>query len=898
MRVAIKFALGLLSFTLTSLAAFAQSGLITTYAGPALPQSGLPAITQAIDQPGSLLMDGAGGFYVSATRQARIYRVAADGRLTVIAGSGTRGTIGDGGPATAAQLSNPIGLALDPSGNLYIADNGSSRIRKVTPSGAIITIAGGGPGLVLGDGGPATDASLISPGGLAFDSAGNLYIADSGHHRIRRVSTGGVISTVAGTGTAGFSGDKGPATAAQLNWPDNVAIDAFDNLYITDSENHRIRRVSVAGVIDTAAGNGEAGFSGDGGPAIAAQLNYPSGISVDAAGSLYISDAGNNRVRKVTVGGVISTVAGSGEAGFSGDGGPATTAQFDSPVHAVSNAGGEVYVADFNNRRVRKISLSGVISTVAGNGTSGFSGDGGPATSAQMKTPSGVATDSAGNVYIADTNNHRIRKVSAGGVISTIAGTGIAGTAGDGGQAKVAQLNSPLGVAVSAAGNIYIAEQGSNRIRMIATGGVISTVAGTGTAGFGGDGGQATLALLRAPSGVVVDSAGNLYIADRGNNRIRKVTSAGVISTVAGSGVAGSGADGGQATSAPLRAPAGVAVDPAGNVYIADQGNNRIRKVTTGGVISTVAGGGSPGHFGDGGPATSATLRAPTGVVVDSAGNLYIADTSDHRVRKVTNAGVISTLAGLVLGGFTGDGGPASKAELDLPSGVALDSAVNLYIADSNAHRIRKIAIASLVTINVQTEPVGLTYSVDGVASSGVGPRFWTPGSVHTIAVASPQDLHRERYLFVNWSDGGAITHTVSAPASDTTYTAHFTENPQLALTVTPEAGGSIVASPVSSDGYYPMGTVVQLTAVPNAGYIFSSWSGDLTGTTTTQSVTMSYPRSATARFASIQGSSTNLSLISGGAARYYRRQRRFHSSRLCHGCSQFRPGAIRHGRV
>jgi len=313
----------------------------------------------------------------------------------------------------------------------------------------ITTVAGTGSQGFSCDNGLANFAQLNDPYGVAVDSAGNLYIADQENNCIRKVADG-VIATVAGNGTRGFSGDGGPATGAQLWVPQGVTVDSAGNLYISDMDNHRIRRVSN-GVITTVAGNGTAGFSGDGGPATSAQLQYPQGIAVDYAGNLYIADTGNRRIRKVSKG-VITTVAGNGWPGYSGDNGPATSAMFFPSGIAVDSAS-NLYISDSGSERIRKVS-NGVITTVAGNGTAGFSGDGGPATSAGLWTPQGVTVDSAGNLYIADQGNHRIRKVS-NGVITTVAGGG--SSLGDGGPATSAQLD-PEGVAVDASGNLFVAE--------------------------------------------------------------------------------------------------------------------------------------------------------------------------------------------------------------------------------------------------------------------------------------------------------------------------------------------------------------------------------------------------------------------------------------------------------
>src|SRR5437667_131599 len=550
---------------------------ITTYAGPPLPVLGALAPTQYFDRTEGITPYGAGGLYFSSSPENRVYRVAADGALSLIAGTGTSGFSGDGGPAVSARLSYPGNLVVDGGGNLYIADWGNDRIRKVNTDGIISTIAGNGKEGFEGDGGPATSASLNGPRGVAVDPAGNVYIADRGNSRIRKVDTVGLISTIAGNGTSGFSGDGGLATAASFDaW--SLAVDVSGNLYITDPRNHRVRKVNTAGIISTVAGDGGDIFGGDGGPATATSV-VPVDISVDPGGNLYLADA---------------------------------------------------------SYRVRKVNGDGIITTIACNGTSGFTGDGGPATAASC-APYRVARDSAGNLYVADESSRRIRKVSAAGIITTVAGRGTGQSSGDGGPATLAELIQPLSVAVDPGGNVYIADGGSNRILKFNTTGIISTMAGSGHGEFSGDGGPATSAGLTEPKGVAVDPAGNVYITDRGNNRIRKVDTAGIINTIAGNDKQGFSGDGGPATSASLNAPRGIAVDPAGNVYIVDAGNLRIRKVNPAGVISTVAGGGTPGFSGDGGPASSAQL-VPLGVGVGVQADLYIADGS-LRIRRVDNLG-------------------------------------------------------------------------------------------------------------------------------------------------------------------------------------------------------------------------------------------------------------------
>ncbi|UQW99218.1 RICIN domain-containing protein [Streptomyces sp. RerS4] len=332
--------------------------------------------------------------------------------ISTVAGSGVAGFAGDGEPAVSAALNRPLGVAMDSTGTLYVADSGNHRVRKITADGKISTVAGTGVAGFGGDQGPAFSAKLSSPHGVAVDSAGTLYIADSGNHRIRKITTDGKISTVAGGATAGFDGDDGPASSALLNNPHGVAVDSTGVLYIADRGNHRIRKITTDGKISTVAGGSTAGFDGDDGPASSALLNSPHGVAVDSTGVLYIADRGNHRVRKITDG-KISTIAGTGTAGSGGDDGPASTAQLDSPHGVAVDSTGVLYIADHGNHRIRRITTDGKISTVAGTGVAGFGGDQGPAVSAQLDRPMGLAVDCVDTLYIADSDNHRIRKITS-----------------------------------------------------------------------------------------------------------------------------------------------------------------------------------------------------------------------------------------------------------------------------------------------------------------------------------------------------------------------------------------------------------------------------------------------------------------------------------------------------
>ena len=621
--------------------------------------------------------------------------LAAPGDINTVAGVGN--FYGEGVPATQAKLFFPHKVALDHDGNIYIADSGADRIRKVNiTNGIITTVAGNGQRDYGGDGGPATEASLNYPTGVAVDGGGNIYIAD-GNCRIRKVSAAnGFITTVAGDGTYGSSGDGGPAIAASI-YAYSIALDSLGNIYIAGD--CRIRKISAAnGYISTVAGNGTAGFSGDGGPSLSASLRGLLGVTVDGAGNIFIADAWNNRIRKVNAAnGIISTVAGNGTSGFAGDGGLATSASLDSPSDVAVDGSGNIYIGCISvyNSQVRKIS-GGVITTVAGQGIFGYGGDGGLATSASLCEPYGVTVDVAGTLYITDESNHRIRKVnSASGIITTVAG----GWLGDGGPATMATLVYPRGIAVDGPGNIYIADTDEYLIRKVnRTTGTITTVAGNGLAKSGGDGGAATAASFRYPTGVAVDGTENIYISDLVDNLIRKVSATdGTITTVAGNGLSGYSGDGGPATWASLKRPNGVAVDGAGNIYIAGDSVRKVDVAT--GIISTVAGGGgNSGDAADGGPATLASLRAMA-VAIDSAENLYISESvggySGHIWKVNSDDGTINRIVGTGVSGYSGDGGPARLATITGSYGVAVNGAGDIYISDYANYRIRKISASS-----------------------------------------------------------------------------------------------------------------------------------------------------------------------------------------------------------
>jgi sugar lactone lactonase YvrE len=661
--------------TVFGLDSYAQS-IITTVAGnPNL--TGQDAETVGI-YPCHIATDPDGNCYFCTHNQ--LYKVAAaTGKLSLVAGNSHKGYSGDGGLAIYAEINPGIfpGIAVDAIGNVYITDGSNNRIRKISVNGIITTIAGNGNAGYSGDGGSATSASLNDPAYISIDAFGSLYIADARNHCVRKVSAEGVISTVAGNGSDGYSGDGGLAINAELHLPYCVAVDSYGNLYILES-NERVRKVSTKGIIST---NMISGFSRDDDSSFATNTKFKTldNLAVDALGNLFVVSQRDNCIYKISTIGTTSIVAGNGTIGYGGDGGQATHAQIKSPTGVAIDALGNLYFVDCGNNRIRKVSTSGVISTIAGNGTSGYD-EGGWANYKQSIYPSCVGVDASGNLYIESFSD--ILKVSTSGIVSKII--------------ENKQLIQFRDFVVDSAGNLYIADFSGHRILKVSAYGSVSIVAGNGTYGYSGDAGLAVNAQFKYPSGIAADVYGNLYIADRATNCVRKISASGIITTVAGNGQKGYSGDDGLATNAELNIPSGVAVDTSGNLYIVDEGNNRIRKVFTNGVISTVAGNGRYGYSGDGGQAVNAALALTvTGtmgyhIAVDASGNLYIPNDNDV-IRMVSANGIISTVAGNGTKGYSGDGALSTTAQLSSPNSVAVDAYGNLYISDQDNEVIRKV---------------------------------------------------------------------------------------------------------------------------------------------------------------------------------------------------------------
>jgi sugar lactone lactonase YvrE len=598
-----------------------------------------------LDGPGSLARfgspygvacDGLGDTFVADAENHTIRKIAPDGSVSTVAGaSGIPGSAD--GTGSAARFHTPFGLVLDPGGTLYISDRSNHTIRKMTPAGVVSTVAGSPeqPGALDGNG-PA--ARFNYPNGLALDVSGNLYVSDFLNKAIRRVSPTGQVTTFAGAlGQGGFLDATG--TAARFLEPMGLAMDGSGNLFVADARNHRIRKIAPTGAVSTFAGS--ASYGGSDGVGSAAQFVAPTGLAFDPAGNLYVSE-GVQTIRKVTPAGEVSTLAGAWLTRGAADG-QGSAATFSDPAGMSWDAAhNRMLLADSWNTAIRTFTAGGLVSTLAGSKPVIGSVDGMGA-AARFWSPSGVAVDNAGTVYVADSLNHTIRKVTLDGTVTTWAGSpGVEGDANGAGSA--ARFRFPDGLALDAAGNLLVCEAMGNRIRKITPAGAVTTLAGSYPGGGSADG-IGTAAQFSDPNGIAVDSAGNAFVTDRTNHTIRKITPAGVVTTVAGAaGLAGS-ADG-VGSAARFNWPHGIAVDAAGNLFVAEWGNHTIRRIAPNGTVTTLAG--SPGLLGSAdGAGSAARFHGPGSLALDPvSGNLWVGDAGNSTLRLVTPAGVVSTLAG------------------------------------------------------------------------------------------------------------------------------------------------------------------------------------------------------------------------------------------------------------
>ena len=813
MRRFLIFAALLLTAVLVSLPALSQD-IITTAIGGG--PSGVPATDANLYNPYGVAVDSSGNYYIAAFNQNRVFKVNTSGTLTVLAGSGAQGYSGDGvtGGAALASLDRPFAVAVDGSGNVYIADQYNCVIREVNTSNTITTVAGIPNSCgYSGDTGQATAAQIYYPQGVTVDSSGNLYIGDGNNCVVRRVVlSSGIISTYAGDHTCGYSGDTGAATSAELSTTSGVATDSSGNLYIADSGNCVIREVTKStSKITTVAGNHTCSYLGDGGLATSAEMNQIFGIAVSGS-TITIADYYNQRIRQFSVGGNITTVAGNGTAcsGTCFEGGTATSAELYYPVGVAETSGGTIYIGNNDNYVVDSFTVGGNLNLAAGNHSYNTETliTGVPANGVELNYPYEVWDDSSGNVYIGDSHNYMAREyVKSTGLVNFFAGDGTYGYTGDGGAATSAELTSVYGVTKDSSGNVYVADYNNCLVRKVTTAGTISTYAGlvlsgSPRCGYSGDGGTATSAELYYPAGLAADTKGNIYIADQSNQVIRKVSTSGIITTIAGiGGIAGYSGDGGPATNALLYNPEAVAVDKAGNVFIADYDNCRVREVNGAtGIITTIAGNGYCSFTGDG-LAIDLGLGYPQGVAVDANDNVFVSDYND-RVRWIAPNGVMTTIAGTGAGGYAGDGGLATSALLYEPTGISLDPAGDILVSDYNNLRVRSITAFPAVSTSTGSMAFGLT---------AVG------------ATSSPQTLIVSAYGPVTISNISASANF--SEADDCPATMTNGSNCTMYVYFVPTASGTLNGNvTVQSNGYFNpvntvslsgLGSAVQLTGAP-----------------------------------------------------------------------------------
>jgi len=831
-------------------------GQVSTFAGSgATGRNDGPATIATFGQPGASVVDAFGNLYVFDQNNYLIRKISPSGIVSTFAGNGSYGNVN--GTGTAASFSNVQALAIDASGNLYAADEGNQLIREITPAGVVTTLAGSGTATFAN--GTGVHASFYNPTGVAADASGNLYVVDQQNYLIRKIiiSTG-AVSTYVGSGSYGSYGtDNGSGVNASFANPNSIAIDPSGNLYVTEAVNNDIRKITPAKVVTTFAGSGGAGAND--GAGTAASFSAVNQITCDKVGNLYVVDVTNNLVRKITSAGVVSTLAGTSTPGFVN--GVGIAASFNGMDGIAADASGNVYVSEMTNNVVRKITatgytidnalpagltFAGATGTINGTptdplasttysvtayngggsstGTVGITVNGSVVTPPAVNPPNisytnpptytagttispltpansggavpaqiyakvttlttspatlsayGLAIDPAGNLYASA--SYKIYKINSAGVASVFAGSGASGAVnGKGTAASFSLYQIQEGMAFDAAGNLYLADNGNNLIRKISPSGVVSTFAGKGIAGAGN--GPAASAMFNNPTGIAVDLLGNVYVADLGNYLIREITPAGVVSTLAGNVAGGGTATDGTGTAAGFIYPQSLAVDASGNVYVAD--GNEIRKIAPGGIVTTLAGGTTQGEID--GIGTAATFSNPYGLTVDAVGNIYATD--NYTIRKITPAGVVTTIAGTSTGAGTGDGVGAAAALGVNMSGIACDGQGNLYATDGSY--IRKISIAGY-TLNTPL-PAGLVFDATTGTISG------TPVLATTAA----------SYSVTAYNRGGSDTTSVIVSVTGT-------------LPVVPPAINPPNISYTPATNSYPAGTAISNLVPANTG--------------------------------------------------------------------------------
>jgi sugar lactone lactonase YvrE len=752
---------------LLSATAAAQSYTFTTIVGLP-PQAGSAdgvGSNARFNLPYATAVDGFGNVYVADRNNHVIRKINSAGVVSTLAGLASVTGNADG-TGSAARFNLPSGVAVDGTGNLYVADNTNHAIRKITSDGVVTTFAGlaGTTGSADGTG---STARFNFPVGVAIDTDGGLYVSDRSNRTIRKITSAGVVSTVAGLATVTGNTD-GAGSNARFNLPSGIALDGAGNLIIADTSNHTIRKMTPAGVVTTVAGT--AGISGNtNAVGAAARFNLPNGVAVDSAGNILVADTSNEAIRKIAPDGTVTTYAGSRNVPGSADG-TGTNARFFRPNGITLDTAGNAYVADGLNQLIRKITAAGVTTTIAGLGAAlgSFGAVDGTGNGARFNSPRGLAMDSSGNLFVADSQNFTIRKITPAGAVSTF--SGLAGTTGfNDGTGAAARFGVPYGLACDSSDRLYVTDTSNHVVRTITPAGVVSTIAGlAGT--LGSTDGTATAARLNFPQGLSTDRDGNSFVADTANHTIRKVTPTGVVTTLAGApGVSGS--TDGVGSAARFNLPYSTAVDSAGNVYVADAGNSTVRKITSDGTVTTLAGlAGSTGSADANG--ANARFNTPEGLVLDGAGNLYVADTNNHAVRKLTPAGAVTTLGGQT-GQFGSRDGTGTNALFGWPAALVLDAAGAIYVLDNGNNAIVKGVLDSAPAIIVQPQPLTVTLGTRvtlSVAATGGGLSYqWsfngfpiTGATGTSYTVASAQNSNIGGYTVAVSNSAGALVSSAA----------------------------------------------------------------------------------------------------------------------------------------
>lgn len=660
------------------------------------------------------------------------------------------------GPAAKARFRTPRGIAQDASGNLFVADTFNETIRKITPAGVVSTFAGKADTAGSADG-TGSNARFNRPHQLAFGPGGVLYVADQTNNCIRKISSAGVVTTLAGKAGQNGSGD-GTGPAARFQGPEGLTVDAIGNVYVVDTDNNTIRKVTPAGVVTTLAGTPGVAGSADGTGA-AALFDYPERITL-AGGNLYVTDYTNHTIRKVTPAGVVTTFAGMAGSEGSLDG-TGNAARFSYPMSIISDSSGNLFVGQDGDATLRKITPAGEVTTLAGNpGNGGWGYADGTGPAAKFNGIYSICVAANGVMHVADENNNLVRRVTSAGVVTTFAGSPPTNGSADG-TGIAAAFSNPLGMVVNAAGELLVADQYNHIIRKVTPAGVVSTYAGTAGSG-GSDDGPVASAKFKWPSGLALDVSGNLWVADILNRTVRRITPAGVVSTLAGT-AGQSGIVDATGAAARFDFPTDITVDGSGNAFVPELYTNRIRKVTPGAEVTTAAGSGTGGW--QDGTGTAADFFYPSAVCSDTSGNLYVPDSQSHVIRKISPAHEVTTLAGSAFNAGSNDL-IGAMARFKNPSGIAVNGSGTVFVADTFNHTIRRISSTGSVTTIGGT--AGIADAQDGMnnASRFSQPQRIAIGPDGTLYVADRSnrivkgvplpDISIEQPLSVNLIDGKA----------------------------------------------------------------------------------------------------------------------------------------------